>query len=278
MRRVRYSKLDLYGRLGNALWEIAGTVGIAEQIGAVPLFPQRWSYRRWFSCPNEWFRPSTGRAAFEADKWDGLAYMDERARPYLQDVGLFRDVAESVRDAFRPSAAANRILLEEKYAEYVYDVTHGDGIVVHVRRGDLLTQEQGFQPALTVDAPGYYKAALHSIDNWIDRPVWVFSDDPDWCEENMGELLMLQPKIMRSTPPRPTGAAYRRAPAMDWVDLQLMALAHDHVLSNSTYAWWAAFLSGNQSARVPSLWFGPQLAHVDTSLMFEGLNWQEIPC
>lgn len=215
--------------------------------------------------------------------------MDERARLYLQDPALFRDVADEIREAFRPSPKAERLLFSGAYSEFTGRAY--EAIAIHVRRGDLLTQEQGYQPTLTVDCPDYYKAALHSIDNWMDRPVWVFSDDPDWCEANMGELLMVQPKVMRWNPPRShVPAAYRRQEPKDWADLLLMSMAADLVMSNSTFAFWAAYLSrslfsyaGGEEwppleARYPSLWFGPKLDYIDTDLLFVDLPWREVPC
>jgi len=267
---VTFKQLERAGRLGNALFQVAATVGIAHTIGGRPSLPPRWSYRPYFSCPDEWFMPP-GPKSIEAFQWEGLDYMDERARLYLQDFNLFSDVEDEIRAAFRPSDLAQSRL------GWKFD--WDDAIAVHVRRGDLLTQTPGFQPALTEEAPDYYYDALLSTDEWRARPVLVFSDDPDWCDENMAGRLGRDCTVMRYNPPRSHIAReYRKQPPLDVLDLFLLTSPDSIIVSNSTFAVWAAWLGEAIEVRYPSLWFGENLAHVDTSLLIPSDDWVEIPC
>lgn len=270
---------ELGGFRGNQLFEVAATVGIAHAIGARPALPARWSYRPYFNCPDEWFRPARGRS-MEAWRWEGLDYMDERARLYLQDPALFRDVADLIRDAFQPS--------ERAAAEHLgWNPRWDNAIAVHVRRGDLLTQTPGFQPALTVDAPDYYRTALDVIDPMGAMPVVVFSDDPAWCDANQSETFGRPVEIEWHGEPRShIPRQYRSQKPMDWVDLILMSQFDRLVMSNSTFAVWAAYLGGaGQQVLHPSIWFGPMLDHVDWRLMIPSQGdplwhggWREVPC
>ena len=276
---VSYNRLEKAGRLGNQLFQIAATVGAAELLEARPVLPPNWSYRPYFNCPDEWFEPADGDT-LNIENWAGLGHIALPARMYLQDYGLFRGVAGEVRYAFSPSLDAAGIMYGSSgYAAqaepWLTDIDHG-AIAIHVRRGDLLTQPQGFQPVLS---GAYYHNALRTFDDWENRPVWCFSDDPVWCAEALPEFLGRPVKVMNTTPPRPVGGNYHRAPPMDWVDLQFLCLADHHIMSNSTYAWWAVFLANNPEPRYPSVWFGPNLSHVDISLMVPAEpTWIEVPC
>lgn len=270
VQSVTFRRLEQAGRLGNGLFQVAATVGIARAIGAQPCLPSRWSYRPFLNCPAEWFRPPRGRS-IEAWQWEGLDYMDERARLYLQDPALFRDVADEIREAFQPneSAAAQHL---------GWNSRRDGGVAVHVRRGDLLIQTQGFQPALTVDAPGYYRTALDVIDPMGVLPVVVFSDDPAWCEQNMADLVGREVEVWHGEPRSHIPSEYRRQTPKDWIDLILMSQFDRIVISNSTFAWWSAWLS-KADVLYPQLWWGPKLDYIDWRLMVPPeFGWREVPC
>lgn len=270
IQSVTFRQLERAGRYANQLFQVAATVGIARAIGAQPCLPSRWSYRPFLSCPAEWFRPARGRA-IEAWQWEGLGYMDERARLYLQDPALFRDVADEIREAFQPNerAAAEHLGWNQRW---------DGGIALHVRRGDLLTQTQGFQPALTVDAPDYYRTALDVIDPMGVMAVVVFSDDPEWCKANQHEAFGREVEVWHGTPRSHVPSEYRRQKPKDWVDLTLMSQFDHLIMSNSTFAWFAAWLRPDRDVLYPSLWFGPNLDYISTDLLFVDLPWRQVPC
>ena len=271
VQSVTFRQLERAGRLGNQLFQVAATVGIARAIGARPCLPPRWSYRPYLNVPDEWFRPARGRA-IEAWAWEGLEYMDERARLYLQDPALFRDVADEIRSAFQPK--------EAPAVEHLgWNRRWGDGIALHVRRGDLLTQEQGFQPALTEDAPGYYRSALDAIDPMDVMPVVVFSDCANWCRDYMRVVAGRPVEVWFGKPRSHKPSEYRRQMPEDWVDLILMSQFDHLVMSNSTFAWWAAWLNPDRDVLYPDLWWGPRLSHLDHHVMIPPeFGWREVPC
>lgn len=235
------------------------------------MIPPGWSYRRWLSLPDDYYgEPDPGDDVLLADQWDGLAHIDPRARMYLQDLGLFVRASDEIRLCFTPSEAALAKLGGEQRA---WIFTH-DPIALHVRRGDTVTQPAGFQPLAPLT---YYRNALSAFPG--DRAVIVFSDDPRWCMLHLSDLLGDRHRLFvdhgagRSHKPN----VYRRQPAMDWVDLQLMAKCSSHIISNSTYAWWGAWLSGNPIPIYPEVWWGENLSYIDSDLMIpEG--WVEVPC
>ena len=56
---ITYPQLGQNGRLGNQLWQIASTIGIAVDLEEDWSFPD-WPYREHFQMPDEWFTNKPG--------------------------------------------------------------------------------------------------------------------------------------------------------------------------------------------------------------------------
>lgn len=113
-----------------------------------------------------------------------------------------------------------------------------DGVCVHVRRGDYLAAQGHL-----VCTPQYYESAARYIKERVPSAVFfVFSDDPEWARENI--------KL-----PDETVVIERGHPAEE--DLRLMSACRHFAMSNSSYSWWAQYLSQREGRIVvaPSRWF-----------------------
>lgn len=251
-------------RLGNALWIIASTIGVAERIGARVLIPD-WEYRPWFSIPDEMFGfdPSARLSEEFATHLHEIV-----ARPYLQDFSLWASVSETIRRFFSPSPRAREVI--DRREE---ELPPRPRISVHVRRGDLTDPRvQEYHPLRSLR---YYINALTLVSR--KRPVVVFSDDPEWCERVFVPIMRSywsdHDYVVFFGQPRPPGFF---SDPRDWIDLFLMARCDEHVIANSTFSWWGAFLSGDPSPIYPSNWFGWRLnAFIDARLMFPP-GWIEV--
>lgn len=115
-----------------------------------------------------------------------------------------------------------------------------ESVAVHVRRGDYLQN-----PTFAVCDSAYYRRAMERMRGMLGSPqFYIFSDDPDWCR---AEFRDTDTKIVD------TGRA-----ALDPLhDLLLMSLASHHIISNSSYSWWAAWLADTKTQQVimPDRWF-----------------------
>lgn len=243
------------GRLGNQLWQIASTAGVAAAMDADPAFPP-WEYQSVFSVPEEFFGEPAGVEISTL-----ISHLPDVAKPYLQDYGLWKDIASTIRDWFRPTIWASAIVDTYPGQKKLQQLPR-PWVALHVRRGDLATahlrQEEGYHPLRPMS---YYEEALERCSG----SLIVFSDDIPWCKQNLDA-----DHFFEGGPPRPreTESDYRSAPVLDWIDLLAMPQCDQFILSNSTYSWWGAWLSGKSHVIYPWPWFGPKLREIDASLMF----------
>lgn len=130
--------------------------------------------------------------------------------------------------------------LDEQNAAIRERMKASESVSLHVRRTDYLTQSTPW--AL---APEYYRTAISLISKSVADPHWfIFSDDISWCRQIFAELSHVV--FVEGNDARP------------WEDLELMKCCHHHILANSTFSWWGAFLSYDRNGIVvcPRKW-GP---------------------
>ena len=86
----------------------------------------------------------------------------------------------------------------------------------------------------------YYHKAHNMISQNIDHEVsyLTFSDDPEWCKTKFSGSKVVEGNSAQ-------------------VDLYLMSKCHIHIMANSSFSWWGAFLSNSQAVIAPQKWFGP---------------------
>lgn len=117
-------------------------------------------------------------------------------------------------------------------------------VSVHVRRGDYVTNPVASAYHGTCE-PAWYEAVKQTLEARVVAPSYfVFSDDPDWARDNL---------------PAFAGAAFV-APAddgQDAHDMHLMSLCHHHIIANSSFSWWGAWLNPRPDKIViaPTRWF-----------------------
>jgi len=117
-------------------------------------------------------------------------------------------------------------------------------VCLQVRRGDYVSSPTA-AAFHDVCPPEYYESAARMIlDEYSDAEIFVFSDEPDWCRKHL-DL------------PGQVEIASDHGSTDPIIDLYLMTCCKSHVISNSTYGWWGAWLSGdaNQMVICPERWF-----------------------
>lgn len=114
-------------------------------------------------------------------------------------------------------------------------------VAVHVRRGDYAYSSKAMQ-VLGLLGLDYYHSAFNIIEKKTVNPTYVFfSDEPEWIESAFSDRRRL---VVSGN----TGEnAYR--------DMQLMSLCSHHIIANSSFSWWGAWLSNSGGVAIaPSRW------------------------
>ncbi|MCK8495663.1 alpha-1,2-fucosyltransferase [Spirosoma sp. RP8] len=117
-------------------------------------------------------------------------------------------------------------------------------ISLHIRRGDYVTHPE-FSQSFGFLGLDYYQRAIPLLtDRFSQGKFFIFSDDPDWVRQNLA--INAPHEFVTNT-----------RPEADLDDLQLMGLCHHHIIANSSFSWWGAWLNPRKDKVViaPKQWF-----------------------
>lgn len=158
---------------------------------------------------------------------------------YWQSERYFLDISDKLRQELQP------INTPHPRAQVLLDQIHlNNSVSLHVRRGDYISNPKAAANHIVCDL-SYYRHAVSIVAERVLNPIfYVFSDDPAWVEK---ELKIDFPLVIVSQPQ--TWPAYE--------DLRLMSHCNHHIIANSSFSWWGAWLNPNQDKIViaPSRWF-----------------------
>lgn len=158
---------------------------------------------------------------------------------YWQCEKYFEDVKDLIRGDFTIRMPPSRPALQ--LAERICSV---NSVSLHVRRGDYVSNPvtNQYHGSLGIE---YYNRCMDYIRERILEPhFFAFSDDPAWVIEQF-----------KSDPALTVVDVNDVAHAYE--DLRLMSLCKHHIIANSTFSWWGAWLNPNPGKIVlaPKKWF-----------------------
>lgn len=164
---------------------------------------------------------------------------------YFQDVKYFEDNQEDIRRCFT---------FQEKYEsvakQYFYSTFANQEVIsLHIRRGDYALHSH--HPVQSIE---YYEKALKFFNK--DLKVLIFSDDIDWAYQQ--EIFKSNDRFFFS---RDNNSA---------VDLCMQSFCKYHIIANSTFSWWGAWLANSKKVVKPKIWFGPPLDNYKNFLDVKG--------
>lgn len=176
-----------------------------------------------------------GRRKLAYRNWKDIRYEEYRGMDevYLEgfwnEEQYFQDVAPVIREIYRFQELTD--VADRKVRDRIGEVT---SVSVHVRRGDY----RKYKKTLPMCPPSYYeRAAAHLQQKYPDLIFFVFSDDMEWCRKNLS---------MNG----PVHFVEHTYPSDDWKDMMLMSCCRHHIIANSTFSWWAAWLDPNKEKTV----------------------------
>ncbi len=142
----------------------------------------------------------------------------------------FKDIETKVREAFRFRNIKIPDGMESRIEEYAGRIKQTESVSIHIRRGDYLEAEQVYGGICT-DA--YYDgAAAYIMEKYPRASFFVFTNDAEWAEEWCRKKGAGRFTVIKGTTEE-TG----------YIDLMLMSECRHHIIANSSFSWWGAWLN-----------------------------------
>lgn len=143
---------------------------------------------------------------------------------YYQSEKYFNSIADILRKEFVFQES-----VQGKNLEMLNGIKACNAVSIHVRRGDFLTQDSFVKLGLP-----YYKRAIEIIVEKVKKPYFfIFSNGMDWCKDNLSDLASDREFVDIND----ELTAYE--------DMRLMSNCKHHIIANSSFSWWSAWLNSN---------------------------------
>lgn len=192
-------------------------------------------FKKPLKAPSTYYEEKHFQFDSEVLRLSNSVYLDG----YWQSEKYFADIGEIIRREFElklPQTGRNRELADL--------ISSCESVSLHVRRGDYVSNESTKQYHGVCDMD-YYFRAVKELSRIIQNPhVFIFSDEPEWAHGNL--------KL-----PYPSTIVSHNSVDMSHEDLRLMSQCRHHIIANSTFSWWGAWLGQNSDKVVvaPLRWF-----------------------
>ena len=226
MKILQLPNLGNGGRLGNQLFAIASTIGLALRHGYTPRFPADWKYRDVFNIPAEWFGEMEKNSC-HVKEWK---YEYDYTIPVALEKSIIYNISLSGYFQSPKYWAGYEAEIRQYLTPKGCNPESRDAVGIHYRRGDYV----GNPNYVFLDFEYYVRAARTLQGSYFD--VIARSDDAIGIK-NM----------------------YNQICGTEIEDFISLAECKENIISNSTYSWWAAYLSGGKVV-APKEWFAGALA------------------
>jgi hypothetical protein len=256
---ISYNYLGHLGRLGNQMFQYAAFLGIAkyhEYDYFLP--PNTINHIHLYEC-------------FELDnvdkkiaEWSSF----ERVSPSLHtfDQKFFNDCPSSadllgffqtekyflhIKEEIKEHYTFKKDIVEESrrlFSSLFYD---NRVISLHIRVSD--NKDHSIMKPVDLN---YYEKSLSCFDK--NLPVLIVSDDIEYCKK---QNIFFGSRFSFSNAPN------------QFVDLCIMTMCKYHIISNSTFAWWGAWLSDSNKVIAPKKWYNDYVHNTKEWHEISQLTW-----
>jgi len=220
---ITFSKLEKKGHLGNQLFQIASTIGIATSNGQDYGFP-KWSYNTFFEnvLPVEKFEK------FQIYKEETFHFKSKEFKNINYDLeGWFQS-----EKYFDIVLARHYFEFKETFLDHLklkfQFIFKKNTILISIRRGDFVDHPDYFQLPINY----YIHALINNFPDWREQNLVFLSDDIDYCRFHFSFL----------------DNVFFADNLSAIEQLGLASLCDNFIISNSTFSWWCAWLGEKKSS------------------------------
>jgi len=129
-----------------------------------------------------------------------------------------------------------------KDKEISENIASCNSVSIHIRRGYSVTDVTGHHGVIPLD---YYNECMDRVARMVDNPqFFLFTDDPEWVVNNFRGHY-------------PITFVLQNGIEKNYEDMRLMSQCKHHIIANSSFSWWGAWLNPRKDKIVfaPKSWF-----------------------
>ncbi len=250
---ITYTNLGKRGNLGNQLFQIAATIGIANKNHQDYCFP-KWKYSIYFEKELPICNPDKKQyQTFKEKQFEYQNIVLNRGEYNL--IGWFQSEKyfdiKQVKDQFR----FKKYLVHSITNKYGF-LLNSKHILISIRRGDFVNHPYYFQLSYKY----YFLAIIENFPDWESRNLIFTSDDIDYCKRHYSFLKN----------------SYFLDDLNAIEQLAFGSLATDFIISNSTFSWWLAWLGEKMNSIIirPEKNFRGEYATINNDKDYFPSRWQ----
>ena len=260
---IGFNKLASPGELGNQMFKYAALKGISSNRNLEYCIPPSLNYYidfldlsklYKFKIIKKFFSNHFLFNCFEMNSLNkkNIKFLESDKIIYEKDFNFDKNLFDNCEDniningffqtekyfkTIRPELMKD-FTFKNKYRKKSMDIYNNldSPISIHIRRTDYLTN-----PNHHVLGLNYYKNAISNFSS--DSEFIIFSDDVNWAKS---QKLFKNKRFKFSE-------TYTKN--IDYLDLSLMSNCKEHIIANSSFSWWGAWLSDNKKTYAPKNWF-----------------------
>lgn len=164
---------------------------------------------------------------------------------YFQSEKYFQNIRKTLLEEFIfPSVDKKNSMILDKIN------SSENSVSIHIRRGDYLKPKvQNYHGTLT---PEYYYNAIKILNESFENcKYFVFSDDIPYTKGIFRDIENIEYVDLNHGKD-------------SWKDMFLMSNCSHHIIANSSFSWWGAWLGQKKGKTIaPENWFNKEIAHFD---------------
>jgi len=265
---ISFNYLGQFGRLGNQMFQYAFLVGLHAKYGyeiSIPPsdFKNAWRQHQLFEAfklvsfkkenisYNDYLNIHSSSCVkekqfhFDEDLFnnakDNIDY-----HGYFQSEKYFEHCKDLVRKNFEFLDP-----IQDKCLKFMKQFEGKTVLAIQVRRGDNIGRPHEFP----IPNEEYFQKCFDLVGHY-DYAI-IFSDDCEWCEK---QKIFSPDNILISKTYDPVNYDKNDENLVsnnsNLYDLCLMSMCDKHIIGNSSFGWWGAWLANSSTVCCPNPWFG----------------------